>query len=52
MVDDAGKVGLNLNGKRLDPNGYMGIVTTYAQLGHVSKETGNMVNAVAAQNLR
>ena len=44
-MDDAGAVGLNLNGKRLDPNGYMGIVTTYAQLGHVSKETGNMVNA-------
>ena len=45
MVDDAAKVGLNLNGKRLDPSGYMGIVTTYSQLGHVSKETGKMINA-------
>ena len=45
MVDDAAKVGLTLNGKRLDPNGFMGIVTTYAQLGHEHKETGKMANA-------
>ena len=46
MVDDAAKVGLTLNGKRLDPTGFMGIVTSYAQIGYVdSKETGKMINA-------
>lgn len=46
MVDDAAKVGLTLNGKRLDTTGFMGIVTSYAQIGYVdSKETGKMVNA-------
>lgn len=51
MVDDAAKVGLNLNGKRLDPDGYMGIVTTYASLGHLSKETGKMPNAELLRNI-
>lgn len=45
MVDDAAKVGLTLNGKRLDPTGFMGIVTSYAQIGHLSRETGSMANA-------
>ena len=46
MVDDAAKVGLTLNGKRLDTTGFMGIVTSYAQIGYVdSKETGKMINA-------
>ena len=46
MVDDAAKVGLTLNGKRLDPTGFMGIVTSYSQVGYVdSKETEKMVNA-------
>ena len=45
MVDDAAKVGLTLNGKRLDPTGFMGIVTSYAQVGHLSRETGSMANA-------
>lgn len=45
MVDDAALVGLNLNGKRLDPTGFMGIVTSYSQIGHVSTETGLMANA-------
>lgn len=45
MRDDAAKVGLTLNAKRLDPNGFMGVVTTYAQIGYVSKESGTMPNA-------
>jgi len=46
MEDDAGRVGLFLNRKRLEvlPSQH-GLVATYAQIGNVHKESGKMVNA-------
>lgn len=52
MEDDARKVGLFLNRKRLEvlPS-EQGIVVTYAQIGHVHKESGQMVNAERLRKL-
>jgi superfamily II DNA or RNA helicase len=52
MEDDARKVGLFLNRKRLEvlPS-EQGIVVTYAQIGHIHKESGQMVNAERLRNL-
>lgn len=52
MEDDARKVGLFLNRKRLEvlPNQH-GIVVTYSQIGHVHKESGQMVNAERLRSL-
>ena len=51
MADDARKVGLFLNHKTLDPTDFHGIVTTYAQIGYSSKETGFKVNAERLRKL-
>lgn len=52
MEDDARRVGLFLNRKRLEvlPS-EQGIVVTYAQIGHVHQESGQMVNAERLRNL-
>jgi superfamily II DNA or RNA helicase len=52
MEDDARKVGLFLNRKRLEvlPN-QQGIVANYAQIGHVHRESGQMVNAERLRKL-
>jgi superfamily II DNA or RNA helicase len=52
MEDDARKVGLFLNRKRLEvlPS-EQGIVVTYAQIGHMHQESGQMVNAERLRKL-
>lgn len=52
MEDDARKVGLFLNHKRLEvlPS-QQGIVVTYSQIGHVHKESDQMVNAERLRRL-
>jgi len=52
MEDDARKVGLFLNRKRLEVlPGEQGIVVTYAQIGHVHQESGQMINAERLRKL-
>lgn len=52
MEDDARRVGLFLNRKRLEvlPN-ENGLVVTYAQIGYVEQESGQMVNAERLRKL-
>lgn len=52
MEDDARRVGLFLNRKRLEvlPN-EQGLVVTYAQIGYVDKESGVMINAQQLRKL-
>jgi superfamily II DNA or RNA helicase len=52
MEDDARRVGLFLNRKRLEinPNEH-GLVVTYAQIGYVEQESGLMVNAERLRKL-
>lgn len=52
MEDDARRVGLFLNRKRLEvlPSQH-GLVVTYAQIGNVQKESGQMVNAERLRKL-
>ena len=45
MEDDARQVGLFLNQKKLDDFKFDGLVTTYAQIGHVDSDSQMMVNA-------
>ena len=52
MENDARKVGLFLNQKRLEVlANQQGIVVTYAQIGHVHQESGQMVNAERLRKL-
>ncbi len=52
MEDDARRVGLFLNRKRLEVNpNEQGLVVTYAQIGYVEQESGLMVNAERLRKL-
>lgn len=52
MEDDARRVGLFLNRKRLEINpSEQGLVVTYAQIGYVEQESGLMVNAERLRKL-
>jgi superfamily II DNA or RNA helicase len=51
MEDDARKIGLHLNQKRLDLTGFDGIITSYSQLCYRNPDSGRMLSAEALDNL-